>query len=601
MPITLFFAYHLISQRIYLKISQLGIAEGEIDLSLHSTTAGWQINIDSQAIQLNKLFAQLTKFIDIPAMILSLTGRLDLKMRLNGKTDLQQFFLQGQVSEFSFSDESGMYAGEKIAAHLALTATRHDEKLTKPSTAQQTQPADLSTSRFVVQSRLTVNGGEILIDPVYLAIEADKPIKIIADFTWQSPRLIFQRVIYHHVQVGYLTGQAELDTQQGELIKQLRIESVLSPLKPVYHHYLRHFLSSDSLFNNLNLAGMIQAEFTWQADQFHLFLKLNQVQLEHPQHHFGVADLNGVIHWYNEHDNPLLCQLKWSRGYFASKIEFGASQVTASWANNKLELFHDWQLPILDGLLQIEEFSLTDMGSADMQWQLRGQVEPISLSLLTTAFDYPPLRGQFSAIIPQVTYQDEQLVVGGQVLIQLFDGQVIIHTLSLEQPFGKKPQLKATIDIIHIDLQPLTEITRFGEIQGHLSGYVHDLLLVNWYPVAFDAFFTTIKDSFLPRRISQQAINNFSNLGGNAAVNAISRSLLSIFEHFYYDKIGWGCRLQQGICYMRGVASAKSGYYIVKGGGIPRIDVIGYNETVDWEVLLNRLKRITQLQISNSK
>ncbi len=38
------------------------------------------------------------------------------------------------------------------------------------------------------------------------------------------------------------------------------------------------------------------------------------------------------------------------------------------------------------------------------------------------------------------------------------------------------------------------------------------------------------------------------------------------------------------------------GYYLVEGGGIPRIDVIGYSQRVDWDTLLQRLRRITAAQ-----
>ena len=43
---------------------------------------------------------------------------------------------------------------------------------------------------------------------------------------------------------------------------------------------------------------------------------------------------------------------------------------------------------------------------------------------------------------------------------------------------------------------------------------------------------------------------------------------------------------------MLGVEKKGAGYYIVKGGGIPRIDVVGFQNKVNWEVLLNRLKAI---------
>jgi len=42
-----------------------------------------------------------------------------------------------------------------------------------------------------------------------------------------------------------------------------------------------------------------------------------------------------------------------------------------------------------------------------------------------------------------------------------------------------------------------------------------------------------------------------------------------------------------------GVEARESGYAIITGGGLPRIDVIGYNPRVDWNVLMDRLKRIS--------
>jgi hypothetical protein len=70
--------------------------------------------------------------------------------------------------------------------------------------------------------------------------------------------------------------------------------------------------------------------------------------------------------------------------------------------------------------------------------------------------------------------------------------------------------------------------------------------------------------------------------------------VLSVFDNFSYDKLGLGCNLNHGICELTGVATADYGYYIVKGGGLPRIDVMGYNSRIDWLVLQERLQRITQ-------
>jgi hypothetical protein len=48
------------------------------------------------------------------------------------------------------------------------------------------------------------------------------------------------------------------------------------------------------------------------------------------------------------------------------------------------------------------------------------------------------------------------------------------------------------------------------------------------------------------------------------------------------------------VCLMDGAEQTVNGYFIVKGGGIPAINVMGYNHEVDWDELLTRLKRVTK-------
>jgi hypothetical protein len=45
---------------------------------------------------------------------------------------------------------------------------------------------------------------------------------------------------------------------------------------------------------------------------------------------------------------------------------------------------------------------------------------------------------------------------------------------------------------------------------------------------------------------------------------------------------------------MAGAEDNGNAYTIIKGGGIPAITVIGYNHKVDWNELINRLKRVLQ-------
>ena len=92
-------------------------------------------------------------------------------------------------------------------------------------------------------------------------------------------------------------------------------------------------------------------------------------------------------------------------------------------------------------------------------------------------------------------------------------------------------------------------------------------------------------------------MQNISALGGAGAAAAIQRSFLRFFEQFGYQRIGLTCKLANGVCEMGGIERAPQGYVIVKGGGIPAVSVIGYNRSVNWRELVERLQRITQQNV----
>ncbi|NOR81198.1 MAG: C4-dicarboxylate ABC transporter, partial [Methyloprofundus sp.] len=103
----------------------------------------------------------------------------------------------------------------------------------------------------------------------------------------------------------------------------------------------------------------------------------------------------------------------------------------------------------------------------------------------------------------------------------------------------------------------------------------------------------TPEDDDSTHRISQKAIESIASIGGGGVSDLLSRSFLGIFSNFYYSKLGFGCYLHQGVCQLMGVEVVDNGFYLVKGAGLPRIDVIGYNPELDWDILVNRLSRIT--------
>ena len=175
----------------------------------------------------------------------------------------------------------------------------------------------------------------------------------------------------------------------------------------------------------------------------------------------------------------------------------------------------------------------------------------------------------------------------------MFDGTIEAKNLVLLDLFSKAPRVQADIAMRNLDLELVTRTYSFGNITGRIDARIAGLELVNWQPVKFDVQLASSAGDY-PRKISQAAVQNISALGGAGAAAAIQRSFLRFFEQFGYEKLGWSCKLQNGVCEMSGVEDRPQGYVIVKGGGIPAITVMGYNRQVGWQELLDRIKRVTQ-------
>ena len=78
---------------------------------------------------------------------------------------------------------------------------------------------------------------------------------------------------------------------------------------------------------------------------------------------------------------------------------------------------------------------------------------------------------------------------------------------------------------------------------------------------------------------------------------ALQRGLLGVFETFGYRQLGFQCVLEGGVCLMGGIDGAEradGGFQIIRGGGVPALDVIGYNRRVDWNEFVSRIQRVIE-------
>jgi hypothetical protein len=152
-------------------------------------------------------------------------------------------------------------------------------------------------------------------------------------------------------------------------------------------------------------------------------------------------------------------------------------------------------------------------------------------------------------------------------------------------------------------LQQVTSAFSFGGMSGRLSGTLAALRLVDWNPVAFDAWLRTDGGG----RMSYKAVNDLTSIGGGGGLSAgLQTMALKIFDTFGYRRLGIRCLLHDEVCTMGGIEplpaagtdvdSSGAGYTIVDGSGVPRITIVGHRRNVDWPTLVRRLREATQGQ-----
>jgi len=570
------FRYRTTDKKLELHVSALALAGGQVDASGEYDRGAWTVRIATRQVDGARLAELLASVPGWPAGS-SLDGKLDLHATLSGdaargQATLRSAQIKGSVSKLAFSSADGRNAGEDIDADIDARVERRGRS-------------------WQATGRVTTRGGTVCIGPCWTLPDTDTTARLEARFDPTSGSLDLHPIQLTQGQALQATANVRLRLDGQPRLVAAQLELAPSRLKAVYGTWLQPLLIGTPI-DSLDTAGRISGNVDYRAggvQQVNLFV--DDVYLDDRAQRFGIYGASGRIHWSGG-DSLRESHLRW-RGGHLYRVRLGAADLAFESRGGDLRLARPASVAILDGGLQIDHFSLEGVGTPALRSSFDAVLTPVSMEALTHALGWPIMSGKLSGVIPSVTYKGGELQVGGVLLVRAFDGSITVRGLRLEQLFGAVPQLYADVDLRGLDLTSLTRTFSFGNIQGRLDGHVRGLHLVNWKPVAFAARLATPSNDDSRHRISQKAVDNLTNLGGGGITGALSRSLLGIFKEFSYDRLGISCRLHDGICDMDGVAPAPHGYYIVKGGGLPRIDIIGYAHEVDWNELLARLASVT--------
>jgi hypothetical protein len=528
---------------------------------------GWRLAGSLPAVRTTDLAQLARPWFALPAG-LQLDGSIAVDVDAHGDgTRLDDANLRTRVSGLALQDAGATLIGEKVAATLEarLSGT----------------PAALA-----FDARLRGEHGQLLAGPVLLDFDSHA---LSADFTGRydarAGTVAIERATV--AQAGLLTARGSATLRLAPLaVVDADVDVGELRFPAAYSGYLQIALATTP-FGQLATSGTASGALRVRGGMpSAVDVTLSGLGLVDPSRDLVVEKVDAALHWTDGNagpPRPSFLGWKYSRGF---GIEGGEARVDFATRARGFTLVKPARLPLYDGALRIARLSVDHLGSERLEGEFEAEVEPISLLRVSQALGLPPLNGRIAGRIPGVTYRDRRLALAGSLVAQVFDGQFVADNLSVQDPLGAWPRLSADIRARNLDLELITRAFEFGTITGRLDGDITGLRTFGWTPVAFDARFATPPGDRSRHRISQRAVQNLSNIGGGGGggvAAALQTGLLRFFDTFRYDRIGLACRLENDVCRMSGVGDAKDGgYYIVKGSGLPRIDIIGNQSRVDW-------------------
>jgi hypothetical protein len=439
---------------------------------------------------------------------------------------------------------------------------------------------------WAVAAELRGEGGQAYADPWFVDA-GTRPFVMQGSGTLDAARtLTLDTLAVDQPGVLRATGRAVAD-RDG--LRTLALDIADARLPGAYEVYLQPLLIGtvlDELETQGGARGRLEIE---DGTPTRCELVLDRVYAEDRNGRFGVYGARGDVRWVRDTAGPPPVTSVSYEGASLYGIPFDAGRVRLETAGSALRLLDTpLRAPLLDGALVVHTLALRGIGGEDVEADFDAVLEPVDVTRLTSALGWVPFSGTLSGRLPTLRYADGVLTLGGALEADVFGGSIAIDGVRIERPLGVLPALFADVRMRNIDLERLTSTFSFGRMTGRLHADVLGLEVLDWQAQRFDARVYTPEDDDSRHRISQRAVNSIASIGGGIAAG-LQKGIMRLFDEFAYDRIDLGCRMRDQVCQMSGIAARGDGYYILRGKGLPRIDVVGYERSVSWPAFSSAL------------
>lgn len=536
-----------------------------------ATGTRWQASAEMPEATVDALAKLLQPWAALPKD-LGFTGKVVASVHAQGEGTAAQVQANVSLSDGGFQNEAYTWIGEKLLA----TASLH---------------ADLRAEPLRFQLNVTGEKGQALAGPVLLDFDQN-PLQLALRGTFAGQRLRIESLDSMQGDLARARGNADIRLSPFSVVAaELDVSEVKFPA--AYTTYLQLPLATTP-FNQLKTTGSANAALRIRDNlPVRLDLQVRDLALSDATRQLDVTGVNSELHWAQGDAAPQTPSwLAWenARGW---GIEGTKTRLEFMVHDRDFRLLKAARLPFFDGALLINRFAIEKMAQPEMAGEFDAVIEPISLGPVTRALGWPEFGGTLSGRIPGLTYRTGLLSLQGDVEADVFDGKVVARNLAVRDPFSDWPKLQADITARNMDLDLITRVFEFGSMTGRLDMELLNLQTFGLTPTAFDMKLGTTPGDRSRHRISARAVESLSNIGGGGGgvTAALQSGALKFFDEFRYERIGLACKLRNDVCEMSGAGPAPegTGFYIVKGSGLPRINIIGNNRRVDWPVFISQV------------
>ena len=543
------------------------IAGSPLKFDVSTEGGAIRAKVDMPSLSLPALREFAKPWITLPADLeISGAAVLSVTMERIANADIATADLA--IQQGGFQNAAYTWIGEKIEATVHA----------RVDLSQVSRPG--MPLAFEVSS--TGSHGQLLGGPVLLDFDKN-PLEMQATGTWANNTLELTAFKSTQAQLLSTTGTARI----GFSPLHIHDAELVAPeitFPAAYASYVQLPLATTP-FNQLVTQGKARASLRVRDNKpVQLNLEVEGLDFHDDARELRVTGVDSELYWSAGATGPPRPSfLSWESaqgwGFMGAK-----SRVDFVTSDRDFRLLASARLPLFDGALIVNALAVEHAGQPDMAGDFDAVIEPISVAPISKALGWPEFSGRLSGRVPGLTYREGVLALEGDVEASVFDGEVVASNLRVRDPLGERPRLYADIIAFNLDLELVTHTFEFGSITGRVDVDLKGLETIAWSPVAFDLRIATPKDDKSPHRISQRAVANLSNIGGGggAVSGALQSGALQFFDTFHYDQIGLSCRLRNDVCRMSGVGSVGDGYYILRGAGLPRLDIIGKSSLVDW-------------------